>query len=124
MRHRVAGRKLGLPTDQRMALLKNLVQAVIEHEAIETTAGRARETQKMVEKVISTAREDTLHNRRMARRLLGGNARGEALVTKLFTNIAPRFSGRSGPGGGYTRLTKLGPRRGDAAERVKLELVE
>jgi len=121
MRHRVAGRKLGLPSDQRMALLKNLVQAVIEYEAIETTAGRGRETQRMVEKVITTAREDTIHNRRMARRLLGGNERGETLVHKLFTEVAPRYANRSG---GYTRLVKLGPRRGDGAERVKLELIE
>ncbi|NLC58709.1 MAG: 50S ribosomal protein L17 [Armatimonadetes bacterium] len=121
MRHRVAGRKLGLPSDQRMALLKNLVQAVIEYESIETTAGRGRETQRMVEKVITTAREDTIHNRRMARRLLGGNERGETLVHKLFTEVAPRYANRSG---GYTRLVKLGPRRGDGAERVKLELIE
>lgn len=121
MRHRVAGRKLGLPSDQRMALLKNLVQAVIEYESIETTAGRGRETQRMVEKVITAAREDTIHNRRMARRLLGGNERGETLVHKLFTEVAPRYANRSG---GYTRLVKLGPRRGDGAERVKLELIE
>jgi large subunit ribosomal protein L17 len=94
---------------------------VIDHEAIETTAGRGRETQRMVEKVITAAREDTVANRRQARRLLGGSNRGEELVAKLFTQIAPRFVGRNG---GYTRLTKLGPRRGDAAERVLLELVE
>lgn len=120
MRHRVAGRKLGLPSDQRMALLKNLVQAVIEHEAIETTAGRGRETQRMVEKIISTAREDSLHNRRQTRRILGGNARGEYLVHKLFAEIAPRYANRPG---GYTRLVKIGPRRGDAATRVRLELI-
>lgn len=121
MRHRVAGRKLGLPTDQRMALLKNLVSAVIEHEAIETTAGRARETQKMVEKMITGAREDTVHRRRLARRVLGGTARGEMLIAKLFTEVGPRFASRPG---GYTRVTKIGFRRGDSAERVRLELVE
>ncbi|HEX2999521.1 MAG TPA: 50S ribosomal protein L17 [Armatimonadota bacterium] len=121
MRHRVAGRKLGLPSDQRMALLKNLVQSVIEQGAIQTTAGRGRETQRMVEKVITRAREDSLHNRRLARRVLGGNERGEALVNKLFTEIGPRYTSRNG---GYTRLTKIGPRRGDAAEVVKLELIE
>ncbi len=121
MRHRVAGRKLGLPSDQRMALLKNLVQAFIENESVQTTAGRGRETQKMVEKVISGAREDSLHHRRTARRLLGGNARGETLVHKLFTEIAPRYTDRPG---GYTRLVKMGPRRGDGAEVVLLSLVE
>ncbi|MDH7569209.1 MAG: L17 family ribosomal protein, partial [Armatimonadota bacterium] len=79
MRHRVAGRKLGLPTNQRMALLKNLVRAVIDHEAIETTEGRAKEAQRMVEKMITGAREDTVHHRRLARRVLGGNDYGEHL---------------------------------------------
>ncbi|MBI3948788.1 MAG: 50S ribosomal protein L17 [Armatimonadetes bacterium] len=121
MRHRVAGRKLGLPTNQRMPLLKNLVQAVIEHGAIETTAGRGRETQRMVEKIITGAREDTVHKRRLARRVLGGTARGEALIARLFNEVAPRYVDRPG---GYTRLTKVGHRRGDAAMRVKLELVD
>lgn len=121
MRHRVAGRKLGLPTNQRLPLLKNLVRAVVEYGAITTTEGRAKETQRIVERLISDAREDTVHRRRLARRVLGGTALGEALIARLFTEVAPRYANRPG---GYTRLTRIGRRRGDAAVLVRLELIE
>lgn len=115
MRHRVAGRKLDLPTDQRLALLKNLVRELIRHESIETTEPRAKEVRGMAEKVITTAKTDSLHARRQARRILND----EDLVKRLFDEVAPKF--REKPGG-YTRITKIGFRRGDAASMVKLEL--
>ncbi len=115
MRHRVAGRKFGLPTDQRLALLRGLVRSLIEHEKIETTETRAKEVRVIAEKVITTARDNSLHARRQTRKILND----ETLVKKLFDQIAPKFSDRPG---GYTRMTKIGYRRGDAAPMVKLEL--
>ncbi|MBI2842786.1 MAG: 50S ribosomal protein L17 [Armatimonadetes bacterium] len=115
MRHRVAGRKFDLPTDQRLALLRGLVRALLEHEKIETTEPRAKDVSSIAEKVITTAKEDTLHARREARKVLND----EYLVKKLFDQIAPRFADRPG---GYTRITKIGFRRGDAAPMVQLEL--
>jgi len=115
MRHRVAGRKLDLPTDQRLALLKNLVRALIRHQAIETTEARAKEVRGIAEKVITTAKENSLHARREARKILND----EDLVKRLFDDIAPKFRERPG---GYTRITRIGFRRGDAAPMVKLEL--
>ena len=115
MRHRVAGRKFGLPSDQRMALLKNLVRELIRHEGITTTEPRAKEVRGMAEKVITTAKTDTVSARRQARRILND----EDLVKRLFDEVAPKFRERPG---GYTRITKIGLRRGDAAQMVKLEL--
>ena len=117
MRHRVAGRKFDLPTDQRMALLNGLVRALLLHEKIETTETRAKEVRSMAEKVITIARTNDLHSRRLARKTLND----EDLVKRLFDVIAPKFMDRPG---GYTRMTKVGFRRGDAAPMVKLELVE
>lgn len=116
MRHRVKGRKLGLPSDQRMALLKGLVRAMIEYGEIKTTVTRAKETRPMVEKLITVAKADDLHARRQTRRLLND----EDLVKTLFDEIMPRFRTRPG---GYTRMTRIGFRRGDAAPLVKLEFV-
>ena len=115
MRHRVAGRKFGLPSDQRMALLKSLIRALIKHGEIETTETRAKDVRSIAEKVITTAKADTLHARRLVRRWLND----EDLVKVLFDTVAPKFADRSG---GYTRITKIGHRRGDAAPMVKLEL--
>jgi large subunit ribosomal protein L17 len=149
MRHKVDRRKLGLPTDQRMALLTNLQRQFIRHGHVRTTFGRAKEVQRLVEKLITlTKLEDGLEARRRARKVLVGHSRstpkpeklvagktpiertrllaerslinGEDLVHHLFTDIGPLVKNRNG---GYTRLTKLGPRRGDAAEEVVLELV-
>jgi large subunit ribosomal protein L17 len=116
MRHRVRGRKLGLPSDQRMALLKGLVRSMVEHDAIVTTVTRAKETRPMVEKLITTAKANDLHARRLTRRLLNN----EDLVHRLFTVVMPRFVNRPG---GYTRITRIGRRRGDAAPIAKLEFV-
>ena len=116
MRHRVAGRKFGLPSDQRAALLKSLLRAMIKHGAIETTEARAKDARVIVEKVVTMTKKDTLHARRLANRWLND----ESLVKDLFDNIGPRFADRPG---GYTRMTKIGFRRGDAAPMVKLEWV-
>ena len=116
MRHRVAGRKFGLPSDQRMALLKGLLRALIKHGQIETTETRAKELRSIAEKVITTAKANDLHARRQARRWLND----EDMVKVLFDDVAPKFTERPG---GYTRMTKIGFRRGDAAPMVKIELV-
>jgi large subunit ribosomal protein L17 len=115
MRHRVSGRKFGLPSDQRMALLNCLVRSLLLHEKIETTEPRAKDVRCIAEKVITTAKTNSLHARRLARKTLND----ETLVKKLFDQIAPKFADRPG---GYTRITKIGFRRGDAAPMVKLEL--
>src|SRR4029450_2129302 len=100
MRHRVQGRKLGLPSDQRMALLKNQGRQLFEHGHILTTETRAKEVRRMAERLITRARQDTVHARRMARRIVAPNVvGGEDYVRRLFDDIAPRFRDRPG---GYT----------------------
>lgn len=149
MRHLVDRRKLGLPSDQRNALLTNLARQFIRHGYVRTTLGRAKELQRIVEKLITQGREDTLASRRQARRILVGHSSanslsgkagmgktdaekkalliknsaltGEDLVKHLFDEIGPRFKDRNG---GYTRLTKAGLRRGDGAPQAVLELVD
>jgi large subunit ribosomal protein L17 len=149
MRHKVDHRKLGLPSDQRMHLLTNLTRQFVRHGYVRTTFGRAKELQRMVEKVITlTKLEDGLEARRRARKILVGHSSsnlvnpkmlagkteleatqikasfnklsGEDLVKHLFDNIGPRYTERNG---GYTRLVKTGNRRGDAAQTAVLELV-
>lgn len=115
MYHRRSGRKFGLPSDQRRALLKSLVRALFTHQTIKTTETRAKDVRSIAEKMITAAREDTVHARRQARRFLTD----ETLVHHLFTQIAPEFKGVSG---GYTRAVKIGQRRGDAATIVQLSL--
>ncbi|MHB0999739.1 MAG: 50S ribosomal protein L17 [Armatimonadota bacterium] len=115
MRHRVAGRKFGLPSDQRRALLKGLVRSLIKYGSIETTETRAKDVKIIAEKIITTAKENTLHARRQARAWLND----EDMVKVLFDTVAPKFTNRPG---GYTRITKIGFRRGDAAPMVKLDL--
>ena len=120
MRHRVQGRKLGLPSDQRMALLKNLVRQLFEHGHIMTTETRAKEVRRIAERLITRGRRDDLHSRRIARRVVAPNVSGgEDYVNRLFKEIAPKFKDRPG---GYTRIIHVGFRRGDAAPVVKLEL--
>ena len=116
MRHRVAGYKLKRPVDSRNALLRNLTTSVIEHERIVTTVPKAKAVRPWVEKMITLAKEDTLHSRRQAAMIL----RTPASVKKLFDTLGTRFGQRNG---GYTRITKLGPRKGDGAEQAMLELV-
>ena len=109
-------RKLNLPTDQRMALLRNLVTSFLENGRIETTVTRAKEAQSLAEKMITLGKANTLHSRRQALEFITK----EDVVTKLFAEIAPKYADRNG---GYTRVIKTGPRRGDAAPMAILELV-
>ena len=110
-------RKLNLPTDQRMALLRNLVTSLLENGKIETTETRAKEARSLAEKMITLGKTNTLHSRRQALAFITK----EDVVTKLFAEIAPKYAERNG---GYTRILKLGPRRGDSAEMAILELVD
>lgn len=149
MRHLVDRRKLGLPSDQRKHLLNNLCRQFIRHGYVHTTFGRAKEVQRLVEKLITLGKEDTLMARRQARKVLVGHSsstpmsakallgktdlektmlkqrmsmiNGEDLVTHLFNEVGPRYKERKG---GYTRLVKTGVRRGDGAQRAVLMLVD
>ncbi len=117
MRHKVGGRKFGLPSDQRRALLKGLVRALLTYQKIETTETRAKDVKIIVERLITRAKnDDTVHSRRIVNRYLTD----ETLVRHLFTKIAPEYKTRQG---GYTRISKIGLRRGDAAPIVILELM-
>ncbi|MDO4458932.1 MAG: 50S ribosomal protein L17 [Clostridia bacterium] len=109
-------RKLGRDTAHRTAMLRGLVTFFIENGKIETTYTRAKEVQALAEKFITIAKVDNLNNRRMALAFITK----EAVVNKLFTEVAPKYVDRNG---GYTRVTKIGPRRGDAAEMAIMELV-
>lgn len=109
-------RKLGRTTDHRMAMLRAMVTFLLEKGKIETTVTRAKEVRSMAEKMITIAKEDTLANKR----LVNGFVTKEDVAHKLFAEIAPKYAERNG---GYTRITKLGPRRGDAAEMAIIELV-
>ncbi len=116
MNHRIGGRKFGLPSDQRRALLKSLVRALFTYQTIKTTETRAKDVRAIAEKMITAARVDSVHERRQARRFLND----ETLVHHLFTQIAPEFRTMTG---GYTRTVKIGQRRGDAATIVQLSLI-
>jgi large subunit ribosomal protein L17 len=117
MKHRIGYKKLSKPTDQRLALLRSLAREVVRRGKIETTLQRAKEARRIVEKLITLAKEDTLSARRHAFRIL----QDETLVKRLFEEIAPKMQGREG---GYLRITRLGYRRGDHAEIALLSLVE
>ncbi len=110
-------RKLSRPTAHRMSMLRGMVTAMIEKERMETTVTRAKDVAALVEKMISHGKEGTLAARRRAMSFITK----EDAVKKLFEEIAPRFSTRAG---GYTRITRIGPRRGDAAEMAILEILE
>lgn len=109
-------RKLNLPTDQRMALLRNQVTSLLEKGRIETTLTRAKETRSLAEKMITLGKANTLHTRRQALAFITS----EDVVKKLFDEIAPKYAERNG---GYTRIIQTGPRRGDTAPMAILELV-
>lgn len=117
MRHQMANRKLGRTSAHRNAMFRNQVSSVIAHERIVTTLIKAKELRPIVEKFITLGKNDSVHNRRQAASFIADNS----LVQKLFTDISPRFAQRPG---GYTRIIKLGPRRGDGAEMAILELVD
>src|ERR1700730_12521778 len=116
MRHKRSGFKLKRDAGSRKALLKGLVTSVIEHERIVTTVPKAKAARPLVEKMITLAKRDTLHTRRQAAAFL----ETPAAVKKLFDKLGTRFGQRNG---GYTRVVRLGFRKGDGAEQAMLELV-
>jgi large subunit ribosomal protein L17 len=118
MRHRVGHRKLGRITPHRLALLRNLATALFERERIRTTLIKAKELRPYAERLITLARRDSdgLHARRLVRR----DIQDGAVVRKLFDTLGTRFATRPG---GYTRILRLGPRRGDGAEMAIVELI-
>jgi large subunit ribosomal protein L17 len=125
MRHQVAGYKLGRTKDQRVGLRRTMIRQLFDHERIQTTRAKAASIRGEAEKLITVARNSSkgtdtqkMNARRLVAARLGNDS---AIVKKLFDDIAPRYATRNG---GYTRLFRLGPRLGDAAEMVLLELVE
>ena len=109
-------RKLGKTTDQRKALLRQLVTDFLDKEKLETTYARASEIAPLAEKMITLGKKNTLATRRQALEFITR----EDVVTKVFKELAPKYETREG---GYTRVTRVGPRRGDAAEMAVIELV-
>jgi large subunit ribosomal protein L17 len=125
MRHRVAHRKLGRVTEHRIAMLRNQATALLRHEHLVTTVPRAKELRPFVERLITIAKRgvaggDANQKALNARRLVMQDLQDRAVVSKLFETLAPRFEARAG---GYTRLLRLGYRKGDSAEIAQVELV-
>ena len=116
MRHRNTGRKLSRSAPHRRAALKNLVTNLFKHGRIETTTAKAKELRPYAERLITLARKGDLHSRR----IVGRKIQDRQVLGQLFDEIGPRFRERPG---GYTRILKLGHRRGDAAEMALIELV-
>lgn len=117
MRHGVGYKKLGRTTAHRRAMFRNMLASLVEHGRIRTTLAKAKALRPVAEKVITRSREDSVHARQRVRRWLPNRDH----VKKLFDEIGPRFADRPG---GYLRITKLGPRRGDAAELAVIEFVD
>ena len=125
MRHNVAHRKLGRVTEHRLAMLRNQAMSLLRHERIETTMPKAKELRPFVERIITIAKRGVasgdLKGRALAaRRLVLAEIPDTAVVSKLFDDLAPRFAERAG---GYTRILRVGYRRGDSAEVAQIELV-
>ena len=116
MRHRMAGRKLGRTSEHRIALLRNLSTQLLEKERITTTLAKAKEVRRFTEKLVTMSKRETLHARRHVLR----HIHNRDVVAKLFDTLSARYAQRPG---GYTRVFKLGPRRGDNAEMALIELV-
>jgi large subunit ribosomal protein L17 len=116
MRHRKTGRKLGRNASHRKALFRNMVTSLLEHGRIVTTEAKAKELRRYAAKMITLGKRDTLHSRRIAAQTI----RSQAVLVKLFDEIAPGFAQREG---GYTRIAKLGPRKGDNAPMSVIELM-
>ncbi len=116
MRHRVEGFKIGMLPSHRRSVLANLTNALILHSKVDTTFPRAKAGQQFAERVITLARRGDLH----ARRIAFSRLRDKEAVDKLFSEIGPAYKDKAG---GYTRIVKLGPRRGDGAEEARLMLV-
>mgnify|MGYP005777321241 FL=1 len=110
-------RKLGRKTDHRIAMLRGMVTFLLENGQIETTAARAKEVRSLAEKMITLGKTNTLHSKRQAMSFITK----EDVVKKLFVEISPKYTDRQG---GYTRIMKTGPRRGDAAEMAVISLVD
>jgi large subunit ribosomal protein L17 len=117
MKHKIGFNRLGRNAAHRKALHRNMVTSLFRFERIQTTITKAKAVRKTVEKIITRAKNDTVHNRRIVAKVISN----KAIIAKLFKEIAPRFVDRAG---GYTRILKLGKRPADAAEMVFLELVE
>ena len=117
MRHARSGKKLGRDSAHRKALYSNLTGALITHGRIETTEAKAKAVRPFAEKMVTLGKRGDLH----ARRLAMAELRSNDVVHRLFSDIAPRFAEREG---GYTRVVKLGPRQGDAANMALLEFVD
>jgi len=115
MRHRLAKRKLNRDSSARKAMLRNLVTSLFEYNRIVTTEARAKETRRIAEKIITTAKADTLHARRMVLRFITK----KDTVKKLFKDIAPFYKDKTG---GYIRLLRIGPRKGDGAFMAMVDL--
>ena len=116
MRHQISGRKLGRPTAHRMLMLRTMVTDLIRHESVRTTDAKAKEVRRLAEKVITMGKKGTLHDRRLAAALLND----ASMVKKTFDELGSRYADRNG---GYTRITKIGSRKGDAAQMSVLELI-
>jgi len=117
MRHNNSGRRLGRTTSHRVAMFRNMVTSLLNHERIITTDAKAKEIRSVAEKMITLGKRGDLHAHRQAASYI----REKSVVTKLFSTIAPRYKDRQG---GYTRIIKLGQRLGDAASMSVIELVE
>lgn len=117
MRHLKSGRKLNRSSSHRRALFRNMVTLLLQHEHLQTTDAKAKDLRRWVDRMVTLGKRGTLHARRQALAFV----RSRTVVAKLFDDIAPRFSSRPG---GYTRITKLGIRRGDAAPISLIELTE
>ncbi len=117
MRHRKSGRKLGRTSSHRKAMYRNMATSLVRHEIIKTTVPKAKELRRVVEPLITLAKEDGVANRRLAFNRL----RDKEAVGKLFTDLGPRFKDRPG---GYLRILKTGPRPGDAAPMAIVQLVD
>ena len=117
MRHRKSGRRLGRNSSHRKAMFRNMASSIVKHETIRTTVPKAKELRRVVEPLITLAKEDSVANRRLAFNRL----RDKEAVGKLFTDLGPRFKDRPG---GYLRILKTGPRPGDAAPMAIVMLTE
>ena len=117
MRHRKKGRQLSRTASHKKAMLRNMATSLIRHERIRTTEAKAKELRPVIEKLITLGGVDDVHSRRRARRMI----EDRAVLQKLFDEIGPRFRERPG---GYTRILKLGARKGDGAELAIIELTE
>jgi len=116
MAHRIAGRKLGRPTDHRLALFRNLVTDLLRHEKIITTEAKAKEVRGLAERIITLGKHGDLASRRRALRFVYD----KKVVEKVFDELGPRYADRPG---GYSRIVKIGPRVGDGAAMAQIELI-